>query len=75
VLVSVIARIRRRRAAAVARDEFAAPERAFGDWASSHFETYSGLVKARLATIEVLLPIVAAVVAPVALVLVKSVVA
>jgi hypothetical protein len=73
VLLSVLARFRRRRPGQAA-DREAAPSRSFRDWAHGEFATSSGFVNSKLAALEVLVPIVAAVVCLTALAIVRGIV-
>ncbi len=71
VLLVVVAHIRRRRPGLVA--EGAAAPRSFRDWARGELATAAGLVEANLATVEILLPILAVVVGLAALAIVRGI--
>jgi hypothetical protein len=73
VLLSAIGHIRRRRSRLVAEDETAAGH-SFREWARGEFATSAGFVKANLATIEILLPIVAVVAGLTALAIIRDIV-
>jgi uncharacterized membrane protein len=72
-LLSAVGHIRRRRRRFAAEDESTAAH-SFREWARGEFATSSGFVKANLAAIEILLPIVAVVAGLTALVIVKDIV-
>jgi hypothetical protein len=71
ILLSAIARIRRRRHGLGEEGE-AAGLRSIHDWANGERGTSVGFVRANLATIEILLPIVAVVAGLTALAIVKD---
>jgi uncharacterized membrane protein len=73
VLLSAIGHIRRRRRRLVAEDDSTAA-RSFREWARGDFATSAGFIKANLAAIEILLPIVAVVVGLTALAIIRDIV-
>jgi hypothetical protein len=73
VLLGAVGHIRPRRPAVAADGDAPAP-RSLREWARGQFATAAGFVKANLAAVEILLPIVAVVAGLVALALVNNVV-